>query len=496
MLRKIRMYTGILFLGLLTLLFLDFTGTIHHFFSWIAKVQLLPAILAVNIIALAVVLLLTLTVGRLYCSVICPLGILQDGISWLSGRFKRHRHSYSKEIVWLRYPILGLTTLAIILGFSSIALLLDPYSMYGRIANTLLSPIYQLVNNGLAYLAERENSYAFYSVEVCSKGVVVIATATASLIIISILAWRNGRTYCNTICPVGTLLGLISRHSVYQIRIDSSKCNGCKACEQSCKSSCIDSSNHHVDMSRCVSCFSCIGKCKKSAVTFAPKDRRIATIEEEEQLTSDGSSRRKFISILALFAVSTAVKSQKKKVDGGLALIKGKQIPHRNATILPAGSHSHRSFYQHCTGCQLCVSSCPNQVLRPSSNLATIMQPEMSYERGYCRPECTACSEVCPTGAIERVSREEKSSIQIGHAAWIMKNCVVVSDHVSCGNCARHCPSAAIQMIPLSANNADSLKIPAINTERCIGCGACEYVCPSRPFSAIYVEGHIMHRTI
>lgn len=124
------------------------------------------------------------------------------------------------------------------------------------------------------------------------------------------------------------------------------------------------------------------------------------------------------------------------------------------------------------------------------------MQPEMSYERGYCRPECTKCSEVCPAGAIRPITREEKTGIQIGHAVWVKANCVVLTDGVSCGNCARHCPSGAIQMVPSDPNDENSLKIPVVNTERCIGCGACENLCPARPFSAIYVEGHERHRNI
>ena len=133
-------------------------------------------------------------------------------------------------------------------------------------------------------------------------------------------------------------------------------------------------------------------------------------------------------------------------------------------------------------------------MLRPSGNLMTLMQPEMSFERGYCRPECTKCGEVCPTGAIQPVERSEKSAIHIGHAVWIKKNCVVLTDNVNCGNCARHCPTGAIQMIPIDPKDEKSLRIPAVNVERCIGCGACENLCPARPFSAIYVEGHEAHR--
>lgn len=123
------------------------------------------------------------------------------------------------------------------------------------------------------------------------------------------------------------------------------------------------------------------------------------------------------------------------------------------------------------------------------------MQPEMSYERGYCRPECTKCSEVCPAGAIRLLTREEKSATKIGYAVVVRENCIPLTDSVSCGNCARHCPTGAIQMIKEIVNGKE-VELPVVNTERCIGCGACENLCPSRPFSAIYVEGIEHHRTI
>lgn len=195
-------------------------------------------------------------------------------------------------------------------------------------------------------------------------------------------------------------------------------------------------------------------------------------------------------------AATAALKAEDKLVDGGLAVIEDKKKPERATRIVPPGAVSIRNLTQHCTACQLCVSACPNGVLRPSTDLECLMQPESSYERGYCRPECTRCSEVCPTGAIVRISKEDKSSTQIGHAVWVKENCVPLTDGVECGNCARHCPTGAIQMVASDPNDPESLKIPAVNEAGCIGCGACENLCPSRPFSAIYMEGHKVHRTI
>jgi formate hydrogenlyase subunit 6/NADH:ubiquinone oxidoreductase subunit I len=124
------------------------------------------------------------------------------------------------------------------------------------------------------------------------------------------------------------------------------------------------------------------------------------------------------------------------------------------------------------------------------------MQPAMSFERGYCRPECVKCSEVCPTGAIRRITTAEKSSIQVGIAKWSKDLCIFNTDKAACDLCARKCPTGAVTMIPKNAGEENSPKIPMIDTNRCIGCGACEQLCPSRPYSAIIVDGVDSHRTI
>lgn len=489
MLRIIRQTIAIIFFALITLLFLDFTGTLHAWFGWLAKIQFLPAALALNVGVVLFLVALTLVCGRVYCSVICPLGVFQDIVSWLSGKRKKNRFRYSPALSWLRYGVLGVFVLAIITGVNSFVVLLAPYSAYGRIVSNLFAPFYQWGNNGLAYLAERADSYAFYETEIWLKSIPTLVIAAATLIVLIILAWRDGRTYCNAICPVGTVLGFISKYSLLKPVIDTTKCNGCGLCACNCKASCINPKAHEIDYSRCVMCMDCIDKCKRGAIKYT---RRVAAAKAEVT----GETRRAFLSTTTLFAVTAALKAQEKKVDGGLAVIEEKKIPKRAMPIVPPGALSARNFAGHCTACQLCVSVCPSQVLRPSSDMMKLMQPEMSYERGYCRPECTKCSEVCPAGAIHPITKADKSAIQIGHAVWIKENCICITDVMECDNCARHCPTGAIQMVASEPENTGSIKIPVINVERCIGCGACENLCPSRPFSAIYVEGHIMHRTV
>lgn len=497
MLRKIRLTFASLFFVLITLLFLDFTGTIHAWFGWMAKIQFLPALLALNVGVVLLLLVLTLVFGRVYCSVICPLGVFQDVVSWIAGRQKKNRFRYSKALSGLRYGVLGIFVIACLAGIGSFVALLAPYSSYGRIASNLFAPVYQWGNNLLAMLAERLDSYAFYSVDVWMKSLPTFIIAVVTFVVIVVLAWRGGRTYCNTVCPVGTVLGFVARFSWLKPVIDSSKCVNCNLCARNCKASCINIKEHEIDYSRCVACMNCIGKCHKGAIKYMHPSKSQAKVDapdvEKEQVNN---ARRSFLTTTAVLATTSVLKAQEKKVDGGLAVIEDKKIPKRATAITPPGSLGARNMAQHCTACQLCVSVCPNGVLRPSTDLMKLMQPEMSYERGYCRPECTKCAEVCPAGAIFPITSADKSAIQIGHAVWIKENCVVLTDEVDCGNCARHCPTGAIQMISSDPDVSDAPKIPVVNEERCIGCGACENLCPARPFSAIYVEGHLMHKTI
>ena len=198
MLRKIRIILASIFFVGVTLLFLDFTGGIHAWLGWMAKVQLLPAVLAMNFGVVAVLLVLTLLFGRIYCSVVCPLGVMQDVISWIHGSRKkknRYRFSYSPAKKWLRYTVLAVFIVCIIVGAHSAVALIAPYSAYGRIASNILAPIYQAGNNIFAWIAERVGSYAFYSVDVWIRSAATFAISAVTLAVIGVLAWKHGRTW-------------------------------------------------------------------------------------------------------------------------------------------------------------------------------------------------------------------------------------------------------------------------------------------------------------
>ena len=497
MLRKIRIALATVFFVGLTLLFLDFTGTIHTWLGWMAKVQFLPAILALNVVVVAVLIVLTLIFGRIYCSVICPLGIMQDLFGWLGKKRRKNRYTYSKAMAWLRYIMLGLFIIALLMGTSALVVkLLEPYSAFGRIMTMLFQPLWQLGNNLLAGIAERVDSYMFYSVDVWLKSLPVLIIATLTLVTLAVLAWRGGRTYCNTICPVGTVLSFFARFSWMKVQFDADKCRNCSLCTKNCKASCIDFKNHRVDYSRCVVCGDCIESCKFGALTYKPYKAHGANETNETNKPLADSSKRSFLLATALATSAVIAQEQKKAVDGGLAPIKKKVAPERQTPLTPPGSLSMKHYARHCTGCQLCVSECPNGVLRPSIDLMNLMLPEMSYERGYCRPECTRCSDVCPTGAINSIDNFDKQRIQIGHAVVSKEHCISAIGQDECGNCERHCPVNAITMVPSDPADELSPLVPSVNEHKCIGCGACEYVCPVRPLSAIHVEGHPVHKMV
>ena len=491
MLKKLRVALAVVFWVGITLLLLDFTGVLHHYLGWMAKIQFLPAVLALNVGVIVGLVLLTLLFGRVYCSVICPLGVFQDAVSHLGTLGKKQPYHHRKEHPWLRYGVWVLFVVCLVAGIQVAVAILAPYSAYGRMVQELLQPIYLWGNNLLALIAERVGSYSFYEKEVWMRSLPTFIIALVTLGIIIALAFRGGRTYCNDICPVGTTLSFFSRFAMFRPVIDTEKCKHCKACEHHCKASCIaiGKESAQIDYSRCVDCFDCIGACKFDALKY-----RFAWGKKKETSQAD-NGRRAFMTGTAVALGAAALKGVEaraqeiaKKTDGGFARVLPKQAPEREVPLTPPGSRSVKDFYRHCTGCQLCVAECPNNVLRPSTDLEHLMQPQMSYEKGFCRPECTRCSELCPAGAIEKITREEKTQYHIGTAQVNPELCLMATGKSACGKCSQACPSGAIKLVAYGEN-----RIPAIAEEVCTGCGACEYLCPVRPISAITVNGKYQH---
>ncbi len=511
MLKSIRVILAVLSILALTFMFVDFTGWAVQWFDWLPKLQLIPAILAVNLIAVAILAMLTYLFGRIYCSVICPLGIFKDIIIRIRNLFtpKRKRRAgqfrYTPANTKLRLGFFAFFVVLLVLGLvgiiaTSIAGILDPYSAYGRMVGQFIVPGWRAGVDAAAEHAAAGGTYILAGAPpVAAWSLPVAIVAAVTLLVVVIFATRTGRGYCNNVCPVGTLLGFLSRYSFFKVTIDTDKCNRCGSCGRHCKSQCIDTKNHRIDYSRCVACMDCIGSCSQGAIRFRRAPGRCSGVKAVAQAeTAPDTSRRAFLTGVAIAGAAIAAQAADKTTDGGLAPLKQKQ-PHRKSQApVPPGAISLKHLASHCTACQLCISQCPNGVLKPSTKFESFMQPTMEFTSGFCRPECTRCSEVCPAGAIIPITPEEKSSIKIGTAKVNLKTCISAAFGQHCGNCERHCPTEAVKMVEV-----DGRLRPVVDESRCIGCGDCEFHCPSgtagqlsAKTAAIYVVACDVHQKI
>jgi polyferredoxin len=455
-----------------------------------------------------VVLLLTILFGRIYCSTICPLGTFQDIIGFVSRRLRKKKvYRVTPPQNLLRYSLLGATVIALVLGSGFLLNLLDPFSNFGRFCTNLFRPVLLTANNAGAWLTETFGWYWLYRVEIKNIGLATVVIPVLMLGLVCWLAFTRGRLYCNTVCPVGGLLSLVSRYSVFQIAIDEGDCKGCGLCEKACKSECIDRKQKTVDFDRCVGCFDCFEVCPRDGMMFrtpwnrnapaakpAPSVRR-PVVKAKEAVEPPANERRRQIIFGPLIALAAwqglpQVQGEKKPIVS----TKASTVPEQKTSpVSPPGSRSIEHFTSNCTACHLCVSACPAKVLAPAFlqyGVLGILQPTMEYRSGYCNFDCVICSEVCPSGAILPIGLEEKKLAQLGTAKFVKDNCIVNTEHTDCGACSEHCPTKAVNMVPFK----DKLVIPEVKEEYCVGCGACEHACPTKPYKAIYVDGNPVHK--
>lgn len=464
-----------------TIFIADTSGMLPRHFAFLAKWQILPAVLSFSIGIILFWTIATYLFGRVYCSSLCPMGVFQDifgRIGKMARKPKNARYHYSRPLNLLRYAILAAVVLCLIFGVSVIPALIDPYSAYTRMIVDLLQPLV-----GMSYNALTASAETIPPAIVAFSGFAGLAVGILTFVIVGILAFRNGRTFCNSVCPVGSALSIISRKSVFRMAIDSEKCIGCRRCEAVCKASCIDVKQHKIDTSRCVLCFDCLTACHDNAIAYRP----ILKTTPKQAAATD-IERRRFAGIVCSAAIGGIVAKAQNAMNEIDKTAGNSGSPRSRAiAIIPPGAESRDSFLLRCTACQLCVSKCPQGILRPATSeygLLHAFKPYLDYERSYCLYNCNLCSSVCPTGALRPLPLEEKRRHPVGKAIFLLENCVTQTDGVECGACARKCPVDAITMVGYG-----NTKIPKIDETACIGCGKCEYVCPASPEKAIYING-------
>lgn len=379
---------------------------------------LMKCVTAFSLGTLSVVLgiaLVTFLFGRFYCSILCPFGILQDVIGFLSRRKAVTVPNFRKT----RYVIAGIAFGMLISGWSGGFLLLDPYSNFGRIVGSFTM-------GGMLPLT----------------------------VIVILAIWKK-RIYCATFCPVGTLLGILAQHGVFRLRL-TDKCVKCGMCVKTCPSDCIDPAAGVLDNERCVRCMNCISVCRLHAVKFGlPENRRVPV----------DTTRRAFLINGGILIAGLAAGAVLAKTGMGKLADYAKRF-----RILPPGAGDAARFASKCIACQLCTANCPAKIIVPAPGGDGPVSLDLS--RGACRYDCNRCSQVCPTGAIRPLTLEIKQRTKIAEAKFNPQTCIVFQDGVQCGKCAAACP---VHAITLRANGTPR----PVNTALCIGCGACQAVCPA-----------------
>ena len=264
MLRALRIVAALaVFVGL-NLFFLGFMEGA----GVLVQIQFVPACLAFNFVVVGVVAGVTLLAGRIYCSLVCPLGVFQDVVLRLRRLFVRKTFAYRPGRPVVRAVFAVVFAVLVLCGCAALAGLIEPYSVYGRYATHLFEPLAAACSNVVADLAMRWGHPCVLKSEVFVRGWAALGVAGVTFVALTVLAAWRGRLFCNTVCPVGAVLGLLSAKAPVKIRLDAAKCVKCGLCTKACKAECIDVANGMVDQSRCVRCFNCLGACKKEAMSW------------------------------------------------------------------------------------------------------------------------------------------------------------------------------------------------------------------------------------
>jgi ferredoxin len=404
--------------------------------------------------AAAVFLAAALLTGRVFCSVFCPMGAIQEFVWRISAKLGVARKKYV-PVSGVRYIFAALAAVGLIFASPALFALPDPISNFGR----GVTSVFLLARGGATAL-----SWLF-------AGIFAVIVAFACL---------RGRRFCDW-CPAGAVLGFAAGVSPFGMKLDKTGCLSCGICERACPMNCVDASFKKIDSDRCVLCFGCASACPGSFIGYGDVWK--------EKMAGAPANRRGFIKKTIAFIMSAGYLGGRNArnfiKDNAFvpALPLGLSDP--PSVILPPGAETALDFFSRCIGCQACVSACPVGVIKPEESL----QPQVVYGRDYCQYSCVECGRVCPTGALRFLDLEEKRRTRVALSKLTLDLCVVITKHQSCGACAEVCPTRALHM-EQREDMKPGLTIPVFDEEYCIGCGACLCVCPADPkaFEILPVE--------
>ncbi len=424
-----------------------------------------------------VLLVPTLLLGRIFCNWICPYGILHHFIGWLLGKGRaeereRIEANRYRKLYQLKYVILVAMIMAAIFGSLQIGLL-DPICLFHRSMTTAIAPAVNLVAPSSVYVRQYFHAGAWLI------GFLLLFLVGMNVVI--------PRFFCRVLCPLGAFLGTLSTVSLWRIERNPDKCVDCDLCLKNCEGA----SDPHTQLrkSECFVCFNCIEDCPEDALSF-----KFLPLPAHEVAAPAVPGRRAFIGALAgaaFFGFGRSSGSQDRNYD--------------KKVIRPPGSVEEKEFLERCIKCDQCIRVCPTNVLQPAffeAGLEGLWTPVLNMKVGYCELNCTLCGQVCPTGAIQRITLEEKTGVgkaaeqgpvKLGTAFYDHGRCLPWSMEIPCVVCEEVCPVSpkAIYSREVTITKRDgqpiTLRRPYVDPALCIGCGICEHECPVTDEAAIRV---------
>ncbi|MDR3077262.1 MAG: 4Fe-4S dicluster domain-containing protein [Planctomycetota bacterium] len=416
-----------------------------------------------HIFLVAVFLLSAIFLGRVYCSLVCPAGLLQELFHHIGRRLGLSRLAFRQASrTESCLALLFLSALILLAGWVWPANLLDPVSLFGR----LFRPLSRLAEGDLAGVWEGLAS----------------PFALPPIAVLALIPLFRGRWLCDRLCPIGMLLRLAASlpaawGTKKVLRLSPDLCRSCGQCEKVCQTRCLDAGNRRLDHSRCVLCLDCLDACKFSAFARSPGPAA----------EPDPGGRRKALGhIGASFSVLAFLSARPLA-----ALRRAPPDDSGHNVIVPPGTVSPSRHNRLCIACQACVPSCPMEIITPQER--PDRRPILDFDRGFCQYDCFACRDSCPAGVFNRhMSLEEKKRTRISRSRLLLERCVVLLRGNACGACAEVCPTHAVVMVAQEDTNLPTR--PDFLADPCIGCGACYHVCPAEP-RAFRIEAVPMHET-
>ncbi len=484
-------------------------GPVRLFFEWDPLVAVTNALaghaLYRGLLWCLVILIPTLFLGRFFCGWICPMGTLQHFVADMPSEAKRGKQRIDsnryKRWQTTKYVVLIAGLVAAFFGSMAIGWL-DPFSLLVRSLGLSLLPAVNFAAR--AGLAPLEHSHVAWirttgeSLHTALQAVFLDFRQThfAQSLVLGVLflvilaaSLRVTRLWCRAICPLGALLGAVSRWSILGLHKDPASCDKCNRCLLHCQGGDDPIGGVPWRKSECLMCMNCVGACPHGSLQFQ-------LFRNEKEVSSPDIGRRKTITGLAAGAAAVPLM----RANTGLG--KGRH----DLLLRPPGSLEEEGFLSHCIRCGECMKVCPNNALHPTLDQAGIeglWTPTLVPRIGYCEPSCVLCSEACPTGAIWQITPKEKGwvvgvgakdqPVRLGTAFYDRGRCLPWAEATECIVCEEWCPVSPKAIYVEEAEVIDAsgqtktLKQPRIDPSRCVGCGACEYACPLQDRPAVYV---------